>query len=99
MSSRSRIARVIRKALVVIGLLLSWAPTIVLGYFWLRWFRFFIAIEDYGENDFGTVFYVVIGLAVTGGTVVCGILSAAISVGILRGLKSAKSHHTEAPGS
>jgi hypothetical protein len=84
---------------VVIGLVLSWAPTAVLGYFWLRWFRFFISIKDYGENDFGTIFYVVVGLVVTGGTVVCGLLSAAISVGILRGLKSAKSQHVEPPGS
>jgi hypothetical protein len=75
---------------VIIGLLLSWTPTAVLGYFWLRWFRFFLSIDDYGENDFGTIFHVVIGLVVTGGTVVCGILSAAISVGILRGMKSAK---------
>jgi hypothetical protein len=92
-------SRILRQVLVVIGLLLSWTPTVVLGYFWLRWFRFFISIKDYGENDFATIFYVVIGLVVTGGTVVCGLLSAAISVGILRGLKTPKTKSVAAPDS
>ena len=95
MNPRSRIAHGFRRVVVVVGLLLSWAPTIVLGYFWLRWFRFFISM-DYGENDFGAIFYVMIGLVVTGGTLVCGLLSAAVSVGILRGLKSAKTKSVSA---
>jgi hypothetical protein len=80
------------RAIAVPGLIVSWTPTILLGYFWLRWFLFFMSIEDYGDNDFGTLFHVAVGFMLTAVTLVVGLVTAILNVLAVRRLKSSKGH-------
>lgn len=82
------ILRVTLSTIVVTGLIASWIPAVALGYFWVRWFVFFTSIEDYGLNDFSTVFQVAVGVVLTGATIFVGLLTAALNAVVFWRLKS-----------
>ncbi len=65
------------------GLLLCWSVTAGFAYMLFRWWMFFDSI-DKGQNDFATIVYVVIGLALFFATAVGLGASAQIAVPTFR---------------
>lgn len=87
--------RILLLAIVVLGLIASWIPTILLGCLWLNWLLFFMSIEDYGDNDFATIFYVAVGFVLTCVTIGAGLLTAILNVFLVRRLISAENRRAE----
>jgi len=73
-----------RSSILVLGVIVAWIPAVLLGSLWLKWFFFFTSIEDYGLNDFATVFWVAVGLALLLGTIIFGLLGTTMTWLILR---------------